>query len=131
MDSQGSRKEKRDYWFGEDYIEQGWAQATELIERKPTGNAQVHDAVMICLGREEEILPILQGKAKIPDDIHPKRRAVLESILEREGVSYGDTVSERSSIQRGRHVRAVGHKEKHARHAPPRKRLPISQVVDG
>jgi len=128
MDSQDSEKEKRDYWVGEVYIQQGWAQATELVERKTAGDEKVFDVVTICLGRVEDILPILQGKHKIPDDMHPRRRAVLESILEREGVVYGDTISKRSSIQRRRHIRTTRYRERHTRYIAFGKRLSLSQV---
>ena len=131
MDSQDSDKKTRDYWVGEVYIQEGWAQATELVERKTAGGEKVFDVMPIRLGRAEDILPILQGKQRIPDDMHPRRRAVLESILEREGIGHGDTVPKRSSIQRRRHTRTFRYRERHARYATFGKRLSISEVDQG
>jgi hypothetical protein len=131
MNNQDSEKNKRDYWVGEVYIQEGWAQATELVEQKTAGDDTVYDVMPIRLGRIEDILPVLQGKQKIPDDMHPRCRAVLESILEREGIFYGDAVPKRNGIQRTRHSRTTRYKQRHARYAPFGKRLSLSQVDQG
>jgi len=128
MDSQDSEKEKRNYWVGEVYVQQGWAQATELVERKTAGDDKVFDITQVCLGKAEEILPILKGKQKIPEDMPARCRAILEAILERAGVYYGDAVPKRSSIQRRGHTRTTRYRERHTRHAPIGKRLSLSQI---
>jgi len=83
-----SSEVQRSYWLGEVFFLDGWAWATELVEVEPEGGeSRRWDSVPLCLGREEDVLPILKGRNEIPADMHPRRRALLESILE--GNEYG------------------------------------------
>lgn len=114
----------RSYWFDEVFINDGWAWGTELVEIKPgKGEARRWEALPLCLGSEDEIVPVLKVQAQIPDDIHPRRRALLESILEvckRGGV---ETNSRTTGLQRRSRPRTTRHRQKDARRLKARQGL--------
>ncbi|MFQ6122376.1 MAG: hypothetical protein ACE5LA_04880 [Dehalococcoidales bacterium] len=60
-----SSEARRSYWLGEVFLNQGWAWATELVEVAPADNGNCWQAVPLCLGREDEIIPILKAQQPI------------------------------------------------------------------
>ena len=79
---QDPRGEGRSYWLGEVFIDQGWTWSTELVEVDPVDDRRRWQALPLCLGREDDIVPILKGHEQMPEDMHPRRGALLLSILE-------------------------------------------------
>ncbi len=114
----------RSYWFDEVFINDGCVWGTELVEVKPNkGEARRWDALPLCLGREDDIVPTLKGDAQIPEDMHPRRRALLESMLEvykRGGV---ETDSRTTGLQRRGHPRTTRHRQKDTRRLKARQGL--------
>lgn len=118
--------ETRMYWEGECCVHDSRAWATELLQVgfTPEGKRR-WDAKPICLGAEGDVVPILRGKAPVPADMHPRRRVVLEGILQRGGCDGGDFEPKRGSTFRSKPSRMAQHRATHARRAPARKRLPV------
>jgi hypothetical protein len=42
----------------------------------------------LCLGKEEDIVPVLKGIKPVPEDIHPRRRAILSELLSERGIEH-------------------------------------------
>jgi len=63
---QDSRGDSGSYWFGEVFVDQGWTWSTELIEVDPVDGKRCWQALPLCLGREDDIIPILKGDRHIP-----------------------------------------------------------------
>ena len=122
--SQDSGSEGRSYWLGEVFIDQGWAWATEVVEVEPgDGENRGWDAVPLCLGREEDILPILKGRKDIPDNMHPRRKALLESILEVNKHGGVEVAPGATGLQRGSHARATRSRQRDTRRLKAREGL--------
>ena len=124
--SQGSEARSRSYWSedGQVFFNDGQAWATELVEADTT-ESRKHSAVFpLYLGREEEILAILRGEKAIPKDIHHRRRAVLNSILEVSQIGRAEVANGAFGLQRGGHARATGHRQKDIRRLKAREGLP-------
>jgi hypothetical protein len=114
----------RSCWFGEVFINDGWAWGTELVGVKPgKDETERWEAIPLCLGKEEDIVPVLKVQAQIPDDIHPRRRALLESILEVNGRGGIETNSRTAYIQRRSRPRTARHKQKDTRRLKARQGL--------
>ena len=78
-----SSEAQRSYWLGEVFVDQGWAWGTGLIGIDATKDERrCWQALPLCLGREDDIVPILKGNRPIPEDMHPRQKALLVSILE-------------------------------------------------
>jgi len=75
-----ARAESRSYWLNDVFIDQGWSWSTELVEGESVDGRRCWRALPICLEKEDDVVPILTGHKQIPNDIHPRRRAVLESM---------------------------------------------------
>ena len=83
---QDSRGVVRSYWFGEVFITDHWTWGTELVEVEPgEGEIRRCEALPLCLGREDDIVPVLKGEAQMPDDMDRRRRTLLEAA----GISTG------------------------------------------
>ena len=94
----------RSHWLDDIFVDQGWCWATERIEI----DSDHADLMPLCLGRKSEIVPILRDDKPIPEDIHPRRRAILEEILrakEREHERVSNLTVRATRLQRGRLVR--------------------------
>lgn len=116
--AQDSRVVGPSYWSqcGNVHFVDGWAWGTELIEKEPTPPAlRCWECQPICLGQEEEILAILKGDKPIPEDMQPRRRAVLEEILEGNRNERHQTTPRASRLQRGGHTRTHGSRQKDLR----------------
>lgn len=102
----------------------GWAWAEELIEKEAKPPAvRRWEVVPICLGREDDIRAILKGDKPIPDDMSPRRIAVIKKILEVTG--YGRELDTGAgTVERSRAARAFRHRSKNARLSQDRKRIP-------
>ena len=74
-----SSEARRSYWLGEVFVDQGWAWGTELVEVEPVDGRRCWQVCPLCLGREDEIVPILRGYGQIPEDMHPRRRALIST----------------------------------------------------
>jgi len=119
----------RDYWFGEVFIHYGWAWGTELVEVEPgEGETRRWDVLPLCLGREENIVPILKGEVQIPEDMHPRRKALLASILEVNINGRFEAGSRAFSVQRGSHARALRHGKGNVRRLKARERLSLRKA---
>jgi hypothetical protein len=74
----------KSYWHGEVYIDEyGWAWGTEVSEMGPVGGKKCWKTWPLCLGTASDVVPILKGNEPIPEEMHPRRKALLELILER------------------------------------------------
>lgn len=114
----------RTYWLGEVFFNDGWAWGTELAEKEPTPPAvKCWGCPPICLGREKDILPILKGERPVPQEMHPRRRAVLEKILEETQDGGIKTASGASGLQRGGNAGALRHRKRDARRLKAREGL--------
>jgi len=114
----------RSYWLVEVFVDQGWAWSTEPTEVKPMeGERACEEALPLCLGREDDIVPILKGQKPIPDDMHPRRRFVPQQILEVNGYGRIEVTFGATRLQRSRHARAVRHRQKDARRLKAREGL--------
>ena len=116
------------YYEGEEVcFHGGRAWAVELVEIEPMPDGKRRwDARALCLGKEADILPILRGKAPVPDNMHARRKAVLEGILERSKHERTGTVKPNSSRKlraikacniRVRPAKGVKHGAKHLKRA--------------
>ena len=106
----------------------GWAWANELVEKeaKPP-EVRRWEVVPICLGRKDDIIPMISGEKSIPDDMSPERVAVIRRIQEAsEHVRTLDTRT--NSLERSRSPRSIGHSAKNARLSKSRKRLPRGEA---
>ena len=96
------------YYEGEVCLHSGRAWAIELVEIEPTPDGRRRwDARALCLGKEGDILPILRGKAPIPEGIHPRRKAVLRGILERGQNERADREATNTKVKSTRGQRSV------------------------
>lgn len=59
--SRSSATRNRSYWLGEVFVDQGWVWGTELVEVDPLHGKRRWEAGPLCLGREDDIVPILKG----------------------------------------------------------------------
>ena len=82
----------------------------------------------ICLGKSDEVKAILKGEKPIPDNMHTRRKAVLEQILRESGNGTESTEIGRRSLQRGGHAGTSRHREKHIRHSAKRKGLTLQKA---
>jgi len=121
--SQRSEDKRRSYWLGEVFIDQGWGWGTELIETEPVDGRRCWQALPLCLGREDDIVPILRGQRQIPDDMHQRRRALLESILEVNKRGGAEVAPGATGLQRGSHARAIRSRQRNARRLKAREGL--------
>jgi hypothetical protein len=110
-------KQKPEYWFDGVCIHDGWAWATEIVEVEPVDGRRRWDTFPLCLGKDTEILPILKGDAPIPEDMHRRRRAVLELILGDNGNGRNEAAARAPRLQRGRLVKSPRRIERGFRHA--------------
>jgi len=81
-DGRSSEDKRRSYWLGEVFVDQGWAWATELVQIEPLDDGKRWQALPLCLGREADIIPILEGQGAVPQEMHPRRRQVLLEVRE-------------------------------------------------
>lgn len=113
----GKRKAKgKSYWLDDVFIDQGWAWASEEIE---ADNGH-YDLMPLCLGKESEIVPVLKGSKPIPEDMHLRRKAILEEILgtkEKENERVSKPTTRAISLQRGRLIRNPRRIKRGLRHA--------------
>jgi hypothetical protein len=107
-------KEHQDYWLGDIFFTGGYGWGVDSESRT------------ICLGREENILPVLKGENPIPEDYPVKQRRVLAQILEDMEVRYaGTTETRRSHSVRSRPIGVIRHRQRHAGRPKARKGFPI------
>ena len=118
-----SRHESPAYWIGDVFIDQGWCWVTDFVEVYSIDNKERMEARPLCLGSEDDIVPILRGHKPIPDDIHPRRRALLESVIEEAQHGGIKTDPRATRLQRGRHARALRHRQKDLRRLKAREGL--------
>lgn len=118
-----SRGESYSYWLGEVFIDQGWAWSTELVETQPVDGGKRWQAHPICLGTEDDVVPILKGDKQIPDDLNPRRRAILESMVEVNQHGRAEGALRASRLQRRGYARAFRHRQKDARRLKAREGL--------
>jgi len=103
----------RDYWVGEAFFAGGYGWGIDEELRT------------ICLGKEEDIVPVLKGKANIPDSLSPRQRVVLSQILEdMEVTDAGATEVGGRRPVRTRPIGVTRHRQKDSRRAKTRKRFP-------
>ena len=102
----------------------GWAWASELVEKEAKPPAErCWDVFPICLGRKDDIIPILKGEKPIPDDMSPRRIAVIKKILE-VTEDERELDARAGNLERGRPLRAIRDRSKNARLSQDRKRIP-------
>lgn len=56
-----------------------WATAFVPDPKDPA----IREVVPVCLGKEEDIMPILRGEKPIPPDIHPTKEHAIRLILKK------------------------------------------------
>jgi hypothetical protein len=112
----------RCYWFDDIFMHDGYAWATELIEREMI-NKKIWDCKPLCLGMEAEIVPILKGNQPIPDHMHPRRKAILETIVKEKSSGRDQAFIGRSGMERKRTPRTLRYRQKDSRRVKARKRL--------
>jgi hypothetical protein len=114
---QDSRGDSRSYWLGEVFFTGGYGWGIQLV---------VNEFKNICLGREEDIIPVLKGQKTIPEDYPARQRIVLTHILEdMGGKDAGATETRGSRSIRSRPIGVVRHRQKNAGRPTARKRFPI------
>lgn len=112
------------YWVNGVCIHHGFCWASELIEVESKGDELKRwDVRPICLGSESDILPVLKGKKPIPDDMCPRKRALLEQILEVED----EFATGARSIPGGRPARSARAPKRSPRRAKTQQRLSLRQ----
>lgn len=106
----------------------GWAWANEFVEMEAKPPAvRCWDVRSICLGRKDDIIPILKGEKPILEDMSPRQIAVLEKILEVNG--HGRELDTRAGgLERNRTVGVIRNRPKNARLSKGRKRVPRSKA---
>lgn len=124
----GSEYEPRSYWFGELFIDQGWTWGTEFVEVEPADGRSCWQARPLCLGREDDIVPILKGQKPLPADLHPRQRALLASILEADEHGELEVIPRATRIQRSGYARAIRHRQKDARRLKAREGLSLRKA---
>ena len=120
-----SSEAQRSYWVGEVFFDQGWAWGTELVEVEPIDSRRCWQVYPLCLGKEDEIVSILRGYKQIPDDMHPRRRALLASILEANEYGGVEVTPGATHLQRSGYAQAAGHRQKDARRLKAREGLSL------
>lgn len=121
----------RSYWLGEVFIDQGWAWGNDFVEKEPRAPlVRCRGTLPLCLGKEDDVIPILKGNEPIPEDIHPRRRAVLEKILEETQDGGIKTASGASGLQRGGNAGALRHRKRDARRVKAREGLSHRKAHD-
>lgn len=119
----------RSYWLGEVFVDQGWAWSTQLVEAKPVeGERRCWQAIPLCLGREDDIVPILKGERPIPDDMHPRRRFTLQQILEVNGHGRVEGALGATRVLRGGHARTLRNRQTHLRRLKTRAGLALRKT---
>jgi hypothetical protein len=107
-------KDHRDYRLGEVFFAGGKAWGVDEELRT------------ICLGKEEDILPVLKGEKPIPDSATPSQRKVLAQILEDMEFRHAGTTEVRGSRPvRSRPIGVVRHRQTDSGRPKARKRFPI------
>lgn len=124
---QDSRRKGRAYWFGEVSIDQGWAWLTELVGKETVDGNQYWEAFPLCLGREDDIVPVLKDDGQIPEGMHPRQRALLESILETRNGRIEGTPGE-FGLQRRGNGRALRYRQKDIRRLKARESLSLREA---
>ena len=110
-----SEKEPKDYWSEDDQIFFHYGKGYGLTENLQS----------ICLGREEDILDMLDTGV-LKDNLAPAQRQALVSIIEyRREQGIGTTDTRTADMERAGNNGASRHKPKAARLLTPRKRLPL------
>ncbi len=107
-----SKKRGRSHWSEDDhaFFSVGRAWVTGFMEIEPIDNGGRWGAILsFCLGKEDDIAPTLEGNKAIPEEMHPRRRAVLELRLEESRNGGAKACTGATGPQRGSHTRAVGH----------------------
>ena len=110
-----SEKEPKDYWSEDDQIFFHYGKGYGLTENLQS----------ICLGKEEDILDMLNAGV-LKDNLTPAQRQVLANIIEyrtEEGIGTTDTRA--ADMERASNNGASRHKPKATRLLTPRKRLPL------
>ncbi len=117
MTEEKAKPTRRSYWLDEVFVDYyAWCWATERI----LVDDDYADFMPICLGRESEIVPILKGDKPIPEDVHPRRRAILVEILaakEKENERVSKPTPRAARLLRARPVRNPRHTTRNARRA--------------
>jgi len=80
------------------------------------------------LGKKDDIVPILKGQRPVPDDMHPKRRFLLQQIPEANEHGGVEANAGATSLQRGSHVRALGHRQRNLRRLKAREGFSLRQA---
>ena len=85
-ENQSSRSRKRSHWSedGQIFFTGGYGWGLRLVETAPTDGRRCYEAKNVCLGKEEEILAVLDDKP-MPGTLTAVQRAVLTKILESVG----------------------------------------------
>ncbi len=110
-----SDKESKDYWNEDDQIFFHYGKGYGLTENLQS----------ICLGKEEDILDML-NTGVLKDNLTPAQRQVLASIIEyRTEESIGTTDTRTTDMERAGNNGASRRKPKAARLLATRKRLPL------
>lgn len=100
------------HWLGELFINEGPVRASELVEIGPVDCGRHWEVYPICLGWEQDILPIMKGAKPIPEDMHPRRRTVLERVPEANRHGGDEVDSGATGLQRGGNAGTLRRQEK-------------------
>ena len=60
---------RRSYWVGQVFVNQGICWATYLVETESTDSGQHWNIRHVCLGSEDDIVPVLKGRKPVPADL--------------------------------------------------------------
>ena len=110
-----SDKEPKDYW----------SECGQIFFYYEKGYGLTENLQSICLGKEEDILDML-NTGVLKDNLTPAQRQVLASIIKyRTEEGIGKTDARATDMERASNNGASRHKPKATRLLTPRKRLPL------
>lgn len=108
-------KAQQAYWIGQVYVLDGKCWGRDLRRKVDKKGISYLDVVNVCLGNEEDIVPILKGESplgNLPDDADGYKRIVLRRILDEDEVEYVRSDIAERSVERGRAAKPLGDRER-------------------
>lgn len=126
--SQDAQDQPRSYWLGEVFLDQGWVWTLALIEVQPGENESKRwQVVPVCLGMEEEVMPVLKGLSPIPDKFGPRCKTILARLLEAHDNGTVGSSAGAYSKRRG-NARTTRDRQRYPRRLKARKGLSFRQT---
>ena len=128
-DKSKKEKEPHSYWSkdGQFFFTGGYGWGVYLQEVEVVDGRKRYDVKHVCLGKEEEVLAILNGEP-MPDTLTEIQREVLTKIVGKESDGRSETTPRAPRLPRSRPVRSLGYRKDLIGRFEARQRLPLRQA---